>query len=124
MIISVVKYQPDGRNSTEIILNISWQTQLEHSKPYIFTLKTVNKPPDVFCTHILFASSIILIFGGLFSHRLYRILKVKSNFLRVPTTDFSRRKIRTRRDNPNSSNPRWKARNKPPKIHTKNTHFF
>ena len=40
--------------------------------------------------------------------------------MRVTTTDFARQKCRTRRDNPKPDKPSWKARNKPPKGHTKN----
>ena len=50
----------------------------------------VKKPPDEFCTHLFFASTIILIFGGLFLHRLSRLLKFKINWLRVPKTEFAR----------------------------------
>ena len=74
-------------------------------------------------THIFFDSTIILIFEGLFLHRLSRILKVNLNWLRVPTTDFARQKFRTRRDNKSSSNPSWKARKKTSKEHTKNRPF-
>ena len=87
-------------------------------------LKKVKNPPDRFCASLFFDSSIVLILGGLFLHRLYRILKFNLNWLRVPTTDFSRQKIRTRRENPNSGKLIWKARKKPPKVHTKNRPFF
>ena len=46
--------------------------------------------PDGFYTNLFFAPEIILIFGGLCLHGIYRILKVNINCIRVPTTDFSR----------------------------------
>ena len=51
----------------------------------------LKKYPDGFCNHIFFASAIILIFGGLFLRRLSRLLKFKLGFLRVSTTDLTRR---------------------------------
>ena len=70
-----------------------------------------NKTPYGICINLFFASEIILIFGGLFLHRLSRLLKVNLNSIMVPTTDFARQKCRTRRDNnPNSRNPSYKAR--------------
>ena len=84
----------------------------------------MNKPPYGFCAHLFFVSTIILIFGGLFLHRLYRLLKVKINCLRVSTTEFDRKKFRTRRYNPNPINLSWKARKNPPKGKTKNRPFF
>ena len=62
MVLSTVKTQPDGRNVTEILLKISWNTHLKHYKPYMFILQKVNKPPYGFCTNLFFASAIILIF--------------------------------------------------------------
>ena len=50
----------------------------------------MKKPPYGFCNHLFFASEINIIFGGLFLHSLYRLLKVKINFLRVPTNYFTR----------------------------------
>ena len=41
----------------------------------------------------------------------------------MPTSDFARQKIRTRRENSNSSKPSWKAINEPPKGLTKNRPF-
>ena len=90
----------------------------------MFILQKLKKPPDRFFTHLFFASAIILIFGGLFLHRLSRLLKFNLNWIRVPKTDFARQKFRNRRDNQNSSNPIWKVRKKPPKGHTKNRPFF
>ena len=84
----------------------------------------MRKLPYGFCTNNFFASAITQIFGGLLLHILSRILKVKINRIRVPTTNFSRQKIITRRENPNSSKLSWKARKKPPKGHTKNRPFF
>ena len=52
----------------------------------------VKKPPDGFCNHLFFASVIILIFDGLFLHRISRLSKVKKNCIRITTTEFSREK--------------------------------
>ena len=71
-----VKAQPYGSNTKEIILKISWHINLKNSKPYTYILQKLKNPPDGFCTHQLFASTIILIFGGLFFHRISRILKI------------------------------------------------
>ena len=100
MILSTLKVQTDNRNVRENLLKISSHTHPKHSKPYIFILQNSNKPPDVFCTHLFFSSSTILIFGGLFLHRLSSIFKVSIKCIRVPTTYFAR-KSRTRRDNIN-----------------------
>ena len=89
----------------------------------MLNLQKLKMPPDGFSTHLFFASAIILIFGGLFLHRLSRLLKYNPNLVRVPTTDFARKKCRTRRYNPKSIRPSWKARNKPPKVRTKNRPF-
>ena len=86
-------------------------------------LQKVKKPPDGFFNNIFFASAIILLFCGLFLHRLSRILKFKLKWVRAQKTDFSRQKFRNRRDNPNSSKPIWKARKKPLKDHNKNRIF-
>ena len=67
MILIEIKYQPDGRNFTEIIIKSSCHTHLKNSNPYIFNLHNVNNPPGVFCTRLLFVSAIILIFGGIFT---------------------------------------------------------
>ena len=56
-------------------------------------------------------------------HRISRLLKYNPKCLRVSTTESSRKKYRTRRDNQNPSKPSWKSRNNPPKGHTKNRHF-
>ena len=103
MIISPVKSQPYGSNVIKIMLKISWHTHLKHSKPQIFTLQKVKNPPDGFCTHLFFASSVILIFGGILLHRFFRLLKFNLKWIRVPTIDFSRQKCRTRKEDPNSS---------------------
>ena len=84
MIIIPVKYQLYGRNVTEIILKISCHIHLKHSKPYMFVLPKLKNPPDGFFTHLFFASAIILIFGGLFLHRLSMLLKFNPNRIRVP----------------------------------------
>ena len=118
MIISPLKAQPDFINVTEILLKSSWRTHLKNSKPYIFILQKVKSPQNEVFTHLFLDSSIIL-----FLHRLYRLLKVKLNRLRVPTNAFSGKKSITRRENPNSSNLSSKARKKPPKDHTKNRPF-
>ena len=57
---------------------------------HIYFTKLKN-PPDGFCTHLFFVSSIILIFRGLCLHRLSMIIKVYIKCLRVPTTDFVRK---------------------------------
>ena len=44
------KYQLDGRNFKEIILNSTWYTHLKHSEQYTFILQKLKKPPDRFCT--------------------------------------------------------------------------
>ena len=95
----------------------------KHSKMYTFILQLFKKPPDGFCTHPLFASSITLIFGGLFLHRISRILKAKLDWLKMPTIEFSRQKCVTKRENPNSSKLSWMEIKKPPKGHTKNIPF-
>ena len=43
----------------------------------------VKNPTDGFCTNIFFTSEIVLIFGGLFLHRLSRLIKVNINWLRA-----------------------------------------
>ena len=83
-----VKYQPFGINVREIPLRISWQTYIKHSKPYIFIIKKQRSLQMDF-SHLLFYSAVILIFGGLFLHRLYRLLKFKFNWILVPKTDFA-----------------------------------
>ena len=123
MILIPVKYQPDDNNVREIILKSSSHTHLKYSKLYTLILQKVKKPPDEFFTNILFASEIILIFGGLFLHRLSRILKFKLKCLRMPKNDFSGQKFRTRRENPNSSKPSWRSRNQPLQGHTNNRPF-
>ena len=95
-------------------------THLKHSKPYTFSLQKVKKPPDGFCTNIVFASETILIVGGLFLHKISRPLKANIKWIRVPRTEFKRQKYIDRRGNKNSSKSRWNARKKPPKGHTKN----
>ena len=55
--------------------------------------------------HLFFESATILIFSGIFLHRLYRIPKFKIKWIRVPTTEFSRKKQRTRRNKPNQLKP-------------------
>ena len=84
----------------------------------------MKKPPYVFCTHILFASAIILIFGSLFLHSISKPLKFNPNWLRATTTYFARKKFRSRRDNPNSIKLSCKSIKKPLKVHTKNRTFL
>ena len=86
-------------------------TKIEETSRWIFT-------------HIFFASANILIFGGLFYIGSSGYSSSIFNWIWVLTTDFAKQKYRTRRDNPNSSNPSWKARKKPPKGHTRNIPFF
>ena len=81
MILIPVKAQPDGSNATKIILESSWHIHLNYSNPYLFILQKLKNPLDIFCNHHFFASAIILIYGGLFLHRLSRILKVKFNWI-------------------------------------------
>ena len=91
MIISTVKYQPDGINVIEILLKSSWYTHQKHFKTYLFILQKVKNPPDGFCTNLFFASATILQFGGLFLHMISRILNIKLNWTRVPINDFARK---------------------------------
>ena len=119
IILGPVKAQPHVINVTEILLKISWHTHLNYSKTYIFILQKVKNPPDGFFFHIFFALSIILIFCGLFLHRLFSILKSNINWIRETTSDFSKQKFITRRENPSSINISCKLRKKPPKGHTK-----
>ena len=64
----------------------------------------------------------ILIFSGLFLHRLSRILNIMIKFQKVKTYNFSRQKRITRRDNKKNSHI-WKTRKKTPNCHTKNRPF-
>ena len=105
------------------ILNISCHTHIKHSKPYIFIIQKVNKPPDVFYNHLLFESEIIITFSGIFSNSLSMILKVNPKWIRVSTADFEIQRCRTRRENPKSIKTIRKTRNKPPKCHTKKRPF-
>ena len=84
-----IKDQPDFRNVTEIILNSSWNTHLNNSKPNMFILQKVKNTVDGFCTHLFFDSAIILTFGDLSFDKISRIIKVNLNWLRVPTADFA-----------------------------------
>ena len=83
----------------------------------------MKKPPDGFCTLLFFASATILIFVGIFLHRLSRLIKVNLKWIRLPKTDSARQKCIIRRYNTNKSKPSWKARNKPRKCHTKTRPF-
>ena len=121
IIIIPVKYQPDCSNVRSVLPKISWHTHLKYSKTYIFILQKVKKPLDLFCTHLFFASAIIIIFSRLCLHILSRLHKFKLNWSRVITTEFARQKFRTRRENPNSIKLVCKARNNRPKGHTKNS---
>ena len=104
--------------------NYTQELMAHTPKQFQFILKKVKKPPDGFCTRLFFALEIIVISSGFFLHRLSRILKIKLNWLSVPKTDFARQKFRTRRYNPTSSKPGWKASKKPPRGHTKIDPFF
>ena len=90
MILIPISYQPDGINVREILLKISWDTHLKHSKPYIFILQKVKKPTYGFCTRLFFVSTIIIICGGIFLHRLSILLKFKPKLIIFPTTYFAR----------------------------------
>ena len=79
--------QQFNRNSTQDIMAHTHKTS---QAMHIYFTK-MKKPTDTFCTHLFFASAIILIFGGLFLHRIPRLLKVNLNLIRAPTTDFSRK---------------------------------
>ena len=123
MITGPVKSQQYGRYVREILLKISWNTQLKHSKPCKIILQKVKKPPDGFYTCIFFASAIILIFGGLFLHRLSRLLEVDIKWIRFLPTYFVWQHCRNRRENTNWGNPSWNARKRTPKGHTKDRPF-
>ena len=84
----------------------------------------MKKPPDGFCTHIFFASAIILILSGIFLHRLSRIIKVELKLIRVPTTEFSRQKFRNRRHKPKSITPSWKSIKRLPNVTPKTDYLF
>ena len=66
ILLSSVNFQPNGSNATEIMLNSLCHIDLKHSKLYTFIWQKSKKHPDGFCTHLFFASEIILLFGGLF----------------------------------------------------------
>ena len=46
-------------------------------------LTKLKKPPYGFSTHLFFDSAIMLIFGGLFLHRISRLLVVNINWISV-----------------------------------------
>ena len=73
---------------------------MKHSKPYTNILKTANNIPDGFFTHLFFASAIILIFSGVFFHRLSRNLIFNIKWLKDPTNVFEKQKRRNRIENP------------------------
>ena len=73
------------------ILKSSWHTHLKHFKPNTFIIQTVKNPPDRFCTYILFASKIILIYSGIFLYRLSSLLRVNIKWLKVTTFYFSKK---------------------------------
>ena len=102
----------------DIFIQIFCHTHLKRSNPYTYFF-LMKKPPDGFFTHNLCLRN-----GGLFIHRRSSLLKFKIKCLRVPTTDYSRQKCITRRENPSSIKPIWKSINRPPKGHTKNIPFF
>ena len=79
----------------------------------------MKKPPYGFCTHLLFASATMLIFGGIFLHRIYSLIKVNIKWTSMKTADFARQKCITRRKNPNSRKSSWKTRQNTPKGQTK-----
>ena len=82
-----------------------------------------KKSPDGFYTHVFFATTIILISGGLFLHHLSWIYRVKFKFMKAPIYEFSKEKCGTRTKQPKAEIPIWKARKKPPKGHTKISNF-
>ena len=88
MILIPLKYQLDGINAIKIIFKSSWHTHMKHYKPYTVILKTAKNPSYGFCAHILYASTIILIFSGLFLHRISRLLVVNLKWLRIPIVYF------------------------------------
>ena len=88
IILSTVKDQPYGINFKGILLNISWHTHQKNSNPYTFILQKLRNYPDVFYTHLLFASAIIQILSGVFLHRLSRIIKFNIKWVRLTTTYF------------------------------------
>ena len=59
-------------------------------QPHMFILQKLKNPPNVFFTHLFFASAIIQIFSGLFLHRLYKLLRVNINWIRVPKPDVAK----------------------------------
>ena len=96
-------------------------THLKYSKSSTVILQKVKKKPDGFCTYPFFASEIILIFGGIFLYRLYRLPKVKIKRLRVPKTDFARNKCITRKETQIQVNPVGRQEIFLPKATPKNT---
>ena len=90
-ILSTIKYQPYGINAKEILLKRSWHKHLKHSNPYKFVLQTDNNPPYGFCTHIFFAKTIILIFSGIILHRIFSLLRVNTNWIKLPPVYFQKK---------------------------------
>ena len=69
IILSPVKAQPDRINVKE-------------------NLQKWKKPQYGFYTHLFYASTTILIFGGLFQYRLFVLITVKPKCMKVTTSDF------------------------------------
>ena len=66
--------------------NLMSHTPKTFQSIHIYFTKSEEASRWIF-THLLFASSIILTFGGLFLHSLFGLLKVNINWLRVPKTE-------------------------------------
>ena len=118
MILRPLKYQPYLSNVRSIPPQSSWHAHLKHFKPYTFILQKLKKPPDGFRYCLFFALEIIMIFGGLFLHRISRLIKGNLKLIRLSKTDFAIQKFITRRENQNSIKPSCKEIKKLPKDHT------
>ena len=66
-----------------------------------------------------FASTIILIFGGLFLIFLFQFYQVKYKWLNIPKYNFDKEKCGNNRNHPKAVKPSCKSRKNPPKIHGK-----
>ena len=95
MILIPVKISTRWYQFREILINISWHTYLKNSEPHTFILQKVKNPLDGFFIRLFFASAIILIFGGIFLHRISSLFKVKIKCIRVTKTYFTRQKFKT-----------------------------
>ena len=77
MIIRQSKAQLYKNNVKKSQQNSAWHKYLHFSQPCAFILQNMNKPSNRFFRNVLFAATIILIFGGLFPYCLYWIYQVK-----------------------------------------------